>query len=109
MKTIINPDKSDWVNVLKRPTQTVDDIEATVNQIFDDVARNGDQAISKYTEMFDGCTLNSIEVTTEETKKASALVSEELKKDIKSIKELRKRKNEKAFRDRGSGFVVVQC
>ena len=40
MKTIINPDKSDWVNVLKRPTQTVDDIEATVNQIFDDVARN---------------------------------------------------------------------
>lgn len=86
MKTIINPDKSDWVNVLKRPTQTVDDIEATVNQIFDDVARNGDQAISKYTEMFDGCTLDSIEVTTEETKKASALVSEELKKAIKQAK-----------------------
>ena len=30
---------------------------------------------------------------------------EKLKEDIKSIKELRKRKNEKTFRDLGSGFI----
>ena len=42
MKTIINPPKKDWEKILQRPTKTVDDIENTVNQIFDDVKRNGD-------------------------------------------------------------------
>ena len=48
MKTIINPEKATWSNILQRPTQTVNDIETTVTQIFEDVQRNGDQAIAKY-------------------------------------------------------------
>jgi len=86
MNTIINPNKTDWSEILKRPTQTVDDIETTVTQIFDEVSRNGDKAIAKYTELFDGCELASTAVTTEEIEKASALVSEELKKAIQQAK-----------------------
>ena len=86
MNTIINPNKTDWSEILKRPTQTVDDIETTVTQIFDDVSRNGDKAIAKYTELFDGCELASTAVTTEEIEKTSALVSEELKKAIQQAK-----------------------
>ena len=79
MKTIEYPNKKDWSTILQRPTQTVDDIEATVNQIFEDVQRNGDSAIEKYTSMFDGVEISSYQVTQEEIKLASEAVSDELK------------------------------
>jgi histidinol dehydrogenase len=86
MNTIINPSKSSWTKLLERPTQTVDDIETTVTQIFDDVSKNGDKAIAKYTEKFDDCKLASTAVTIEEIEKASALVSDELKVAIQQAK-----------------------
>ncbi|WP_375238698.1 histidinol dehydrogenase [Aurantibacter sp.] len=86
MNTIINPNKSSWTQLLERPTQTVDDIESTVLQVFDDVSRNGDKAISKYTEKFDSCKLDSAVVTPEEVEQASSLVSPELKEAIQQSK-----------------------
>ncbi|WP_299381536.1 histidinol dehydrogenase [uncultured Lacinutrix sp.] len=86
MNTILNPNKSTWSALLKRPTQTVDDIENTVNQVFEDVSKNGDEAIVKYTKKFDGCELTSNVVTAEEIEKASALVSEDLKEAIQQAK-----------------------
>ncbi|PQJ81918.1 histidinol dehydrogenase [Polaribacter glomeratus] len=87
MKTIINPLKKDWKTILQRPTKTVDDIENTVNQIFDDVKRNGDVAINKYTQLFDGVSLESNLVSSDEIDEAVLLVSEELKAAIKLAKE----------------------
>ena len=86
MKTIQYPNKEDWSIILQRPTQTVDDIEATVNQIFEDVQRNGDTAIQKYTSMFDDVELSSYQVTQEEIKIASEAVSDELKNAIQLAK-----------------------
>ncbi len=86
MKTIINPKESEWPQMLKRPTQTVEDIETTVNQIFDDVKRNGDTAISKYTKLFDGVGLESNIVSKKEIEEASASVSDELKEAIQNAK-----------------------
>ena len=34
MQKIFNPKTESWTTILERPTQTVDDIEATVSQIF---------------------------------------------------------------------------
>jgi histidinol dehydrogenase len=87
MKTIINPLKKDWKKIVERPTKTVDDIEKTVNQIFDDVKRNGDAAINKYTQLFDGVSLESNLVSSDEVEDAILLVSEELKGAIKLAKE----------------------
>jgi histidinol dehydrogenase len=87
MNTIINPNKSDWPRILKRPTQSLKDIEETVNNVFDDVAKNGDSAVAKYTKVFDGCELASNKVTAEELKAASGLVSEPLKKAIQLAKD----------------------
>ena len=86
MKTIINPEKATWSNILQRPTQTINDIETTVNQIFEDVQRNGDQAIAKYTQLFDGAELVSNTVTIEEVEAASAKISTELKQAIQQAK-----------------------
>jgi histidinol dehydrogenase len=87
MKIINNPLKKDWKKILERPTKTVDDIENTVNQIFDDVKRNGDAAINKYTQLFDGVSLESNLVSSDEIEEAILLVSEELKAAIKLAKE----------------------
>ena len=86
MKTVENPNRTDWSEILKRPTQTVENIETTVNQIFDDVKRNGDIAISKYTELFDGISLASNIVTEEEISEAVNSVSKELKTAIQVAK-----------------------
>jgi len=86
MKTIKYPKREDWSSILQRPTQTVKDIETTVDQIFDDVQRNGDAAIRKYTSMFDGASLNDFQVTAEEMKIAVSSVSKEVKKAIQLAK-----------------------
>ena len=86
MKTIINPNKKDWSEILKRPTQTVENIENTVTEIFNDVQRRGDKAITKYTELFDGVNLNEMQVSPAEIEKASSLVPEELKQAIQTAK-----------------------
>ncbi|WP_417887011.1 histidinol dehydrogenase [Zunongwangia sp.] len=82
MNKIYNPSKPEWEVVLKRPTKTVDDIEDTVNQIFAEVKAKGDDAVAKYTDMFDGIKLENTLVTSEEIKKAEAEISEELKSAI---------------------------
>ena len=86
MKTIKYPNKNTWSELLKRPTQTVNDIESTVNQIFEDIQRNGDAAVSKYTKLFDGADLQSNLVTTQEIEEASSKLSTELKAAINQAK-----------------------
>ncbi|GAB4163934.1 MAG: histidinol dehydrogenase [Winogradskyella sp.] len=86
MKLHINPNRNDWKEILKRPTKTVNDIEATVNQVFDDVAKNGDKAIAQYTEKFDGVALDTNIVSRAEVDEASKAVSDDLKQAIKLAK-----------------------
>ena len=87
MKIIKNPSQETWEEVLKRPTQTIDDIEATVNEIFAEVKSKGDQAIAKYTSLFDGISLANMEVSTEEMQQAQKEISTELKEAIQLAKD----------------------
>ena len=87
MKIIKNPSSKNWQEILKRPTQTVDDIEATVNEIFAEVRSKGDQAIEKYTSLFDGIAIKNIEVSSEEIQQAEKEISAELKEAIQLAKE----------------------
>ncbi len=87
MKNINNPQRKDWSQILERPTKTVEDIEKTVNQIFGDVQKNGDAAVKKYTQLFDGVSLDNVIVSIEEINEAIAEVSSELKDAINLAKE----------------------
>ncbi|WP_405206315.1 histidinol dehydrogenase [Aquimarina sp. LLG6339-5] len=82
MKKIYNPEKNTWTDLLKRPTQTVADIENVVLDVFNDVKTNGDDAIKQYTEKFDKVSLNSILVSYDELENAEQMVSQELKDAI---------------------------
>ncbi len=86
MYKIYNPDKAEWSTVLKRPTQTVADIEQTVEAIFKEVQSNGDETLKKFTEKFDGVILENLVVSKDEIEEASALVSQELKDAIQLAK-----------------------
>ncbi|PTX42956.1 histidinol dehydrogenase [Christiangramia gaetbulicola] len=86
MNKILNPSKADWPEILKRPTQTVADIEQTVNQIFDEIRVKGNAAVAKYTELFDGIKLEDLKVSEAEVQNADKEISEELKSAIKLAK-----------------------
>lgn len=82
MERINYPQKMDWERILKRPTQTVSDIEETVTQIFEEVKTQGDSAVKEYTEKFDKASLDSFLVPKEEIEEASNQVPKELKQAI---------------------------
>ena len=86
MKKINNPAKSEWSQILERPTQTVEAIEETVTSIFDDIKRNGNDGVRRYTSIFDGVRLDNLFVSEAEVIEAEQLVSEELKEAIQVAK-----------------------
>ena len=87
MKIINNPNRESWSEVLKRPTQTVGDIEATVTEIFTKVSETGDVAIKAFTKKFDGINLESNVVTPNEIELAVQQVPEKLQKAIRLAKQ----------------------
>ena len=79
MKKILYPHKSDWAELLKRPTQDVSTLFENVSTILKNVKANGDKAVLEYAEKFDRVKLESLAVTPEEMKEAEAQVPIELK------------------------------
>ena len=86
MNKIYNPKKENWASLLERPTKTVDDIEATVKEIFAAVQSKGDEAVNQYTAQFDGIALANNLVSEAEIQTAIAAVDEELKDAIQLAK-----------------------
>ena len=82
MNKIINPSRDSWAELLKRPTQTVQDIEGIVAEVFDAIQQNGDQAVAEYTQRFDGVILDTNIVSEEEFASAKACLSEDLQQAI---------------------------
>ena len=113
MKNILYPIRDQWSQILKRPTQTVKEIEATVNEVFNDVQINGDTAIKKYTKQFDKVSLSSFLVTQDEINIAVQKISNELKEAIQlaasNIEKFHKaQQSEKVYRETMPGVVCWQ-
>ena len=79
MKKILYPHKSEWAELLKRPTQDVSTLFENVSTILKNVKANGDKAVLEYAEQFDRVKLEFLAVTPEEMKEAEAQVPIELK------------------------------
>jgi len=82
MQIIKYPERATWNDILKRPTQSLQEIEQIVIPILEDVSVRGDEALKFYAQKFDGVELNEILVSTEEVEEALAQISEELKEAI---------------------------
>ena len=86
MNIILNPIQSTWESILQRPTSNYAELDAIVTEIFKEVQTKGDDALSKYTSLFDGVILENILVSEEEIEFASNEVSDELKLAINLAK-----------------------
>jgi len=86
MNKIYNPSKDDWSSILARPTQTIEDIEATVLEIFNEVKQKGDLAIEKYTNLFDGVAIGSMLVPETEIIEKTNAIDGSLKQAIQLAK-----------------------
>lgn len=83
----INPGREQWPAMIKRPAFDYASLENIVLPILQDVKINGDGAVKKYTEKFDGVQLTDLKVTDLEIDNAVSAVDEELKKAIQFAKE----------------------
>lgn len=86
MKTIKYPTKSEWNEILKRPTMDSSSLEDKVKTILSDIQLNGDTAIKKYALMFDNVAINTLAVSEEELNTAENKISSELKAAILQAK-----------------------
>ena len=79
MKILENPNNDELVKALTRPALQEDDLEELVKSIFYDIKQNGDIAVKKYAEKFDGFNDSDFYVTPEEFENAKNQVPDDLK------------------------------
>ena len=86
MKVYLNPDKSSWTELLKRPTMDLEEIEQKVRPVMEKVQAEGDAALKFYTRQFDGVGLDNFLVSEDEFAEAETLVEADLKAAILTAK-----------------------
>src|SRR6056297_2868242 len=84
MQILKNPAKETWSEVLKRPMQDPEQIRESVTTILDDVRKNGDFAVKKYTRALDGAELEDLLVSPAAIQKAGYELDDSLKEAIRS-------------------------
>lgn len=97
--------------ILNRNDNSFDEVDAKVLDIISNVRKNKDEALVKYTKMFDGVTLDSLKVTKEEINEALGLIEDgfieilqEAKQNIWSFHE---KQLEKTWLDMKEGSIVL--
>ena len=66
MKTYINSNQEQWSELAKRKTVATADLNETVKAVFNDIQKNGSKAVKKYTNYFDGVSIDNLAVTPSE-------------------------------------------
>lgn len=82
MQIFINPEKKEWPKLLQRPVFDSSSLIEKVSAILSDVKQNGDVAVKKYAQQFDGVNLAGLKVGEEEIAEANELVDAQLKDAI---------------------------
>ena len=79
MKLIKYPAREEWEEIIKRPVMDTRELGEAVSAILEDVRRNGDSALRKYSSRFDGVELEDLAVLEDEYLDAENAVPQELK------------------------------
>ncbi|WP_295230371.1 histidinol dehydrogenase [uncultured Chryseobacterium sp.] len=87
MKIYRYPEKSAWKMMTRRPVIQREELSDLVQDIFEQVQRNGDQALLEFSRKFDRASLEAVAVSEAELKAAEKAVSQELKAAIIQAKD----------------------
>jgi histidinol dehydrogenase len=82
MKLFKYPDRAGWAEILKRPLFDSSTLEPTVINVLNQVKKNGDTAVRKFTLQFDKADIGELRVSEREIDEAEDCLSAELKHAI---------------------------
>ncbi|MEL7586970.1 MAG: histidinol dehydrogenase [Prolixibacteraceae bacterium] len=84
MKRYTNPERKAWAGILKRPGFDASDLTGKVQAILDEIKRDGERAVRKFTEQFDGILISDFAVSEAELEQAAAQISDDLRQAIET-------------------------
>lgn len=87
MKINKYPKKESWPELVKRPVLKKEQLTELIAEIFNEVEKNGDQALIAFNKKFDQAEVENFQVSEEEIENSENLISEELKLAIQKAKE----------------------
>ncbi|KNB60505.1 histidinol dehydrogenase [Chryseobacterium sp. Hurlbut01] len=87
MNKYIFPGKNSWNELIKRPVLKREEISEIVQNIFDEVKKNGDQALFDFNKKFDAVDIENLSPSIDEVQNSENLISEDLKEAIQTAKE----------------------
>lgn len=82
IQTVINPQRNQWKDLMKRAVSDTAELRESVAAIIKEVSVRGDNALREYSRKFDGVELNCIKVSIDEIDEADDIVSHQLKQAI---------------------------
>jgi len=82
MKVFKYPDRTQWMEILRRPVFDSSSLEATVKNVLEEVRLGGDAAVRKFTLQFDKAEISEFRLSDKEVNESENYLSEELKKAI---------------------------
>lgn len=97
------PDRGVWAQLCERPKADTESLNELVAQIFDEVKRNGDLAVAKYSELFDGSALTEFGVKPVTIENSSAILTDDLKDAMQLAKS-----NISKFQEPADEKVVIE-
>ena len=86
MNIVINPGRETWAELLARPAIDMEQLYGTVQGIAEAVKTQGDAAVLRFAEQFDGVRLQGLAVMEEEMRAAASEVDDTLKAAIRLAK-----------------------
>ncbi len=82
MEKIEFPLKSEWKKLAKRPAAEKDKLESLVATVFEEIEKEGDKAVLKYSQAFDKVSMETLSVNNADVENAASQISDELKNAI---------------------------
>lgn len=87
MQRFIHPSQSDWASLLSRPVMATADLDDRVKPVLEAIKTEGDLALQRFTQQFDGVEILDSLVSAAEFSQAESLCSDELKAAIRQAKQ----------------------
>jgi histidinol dehydrogenase len=98
-------------NLVERSQMESDEINATVQEIVETVRAEGDDALKKYTQMYDGVSLDELYVTQEDFIEAKKNIDPELtqalKRAIENIRLFHKKQRKRSFKFKKDADIIL--
>ena len=86
MKSLLNPSKKQWKEIIGRSSLDYSELEHTVQRVFEHVKKEGDSALKWYTRFYDKSEPKELKVTGKEFEQAEKQVPGKLKEAINQAK-----------------------